>query len=119
MAKLATFPRLDGLVELAVAGADIRPALLAALTDIYVQRPFHTREEDQQYCELVQRLLEGVDRATRAAVAAKLTDYPATPPALLKILARQAEPPDQPRQPVASSLRCLPPQPRKSGALSS
>ncbi|MGP0091565.1 MAG: hypothetical protein ACLPKB_16630 [Xanthobacteraceae bacterium] len=104
MAKLATFPPLDNLVELAVAGADIRPALLAALTDMYVQRPFHTREEDQQYCELVQRLLESVDRATRAAVAAKLFDYPATPPALLKILAQQARPePEQPQPPAAAS----------------
>jgi hypothetical protein len=101
MAKLATFPPLDNLVELAVAGADIRPALLAALTDMYVQRPFHTREEDQQYCELVQRLLESVDRATRAAVAAKLFDYPATPPALLKILAQQARP--EPEPPAAAS----------------
>jgi hypothetical protein len=107
MAKLATFPRLDGLVELAVAGADIRPALLAALTDIYVQRPFHTREEDQQYCELVQRLLEGVDRTTRAVVAAKLTDYPATPPALLKILARQAEPLSDQSGPAAATCREL------------
>jgi hypothetical protein len=107
MAKLATFPRLDDLVELAVAGADIRPALLAALTDMYVQRPFHTREEDQQYCELVQRLLEGVDRATRAAVAAKLIDYPATPPALLEILARQTEPESDQAERAAAACRAL------------
>ena len=107
MAKLATFPRLDDLVELAVAGADIRPALLAALTDMYVQRPFHTREEDQQYCELVPRLLEGVDRATRAAVAAKLVDYPATPPALLKILAQPAGPLSDQSEPAAASCREL------------
>src|ERR1700687_3143097 len=107
MAKLATFPRLDDLVELAVAGADIRPALLAALTDMYVQRPFHTREEDQQYCELVPRLLEGVDRATRAAVAAKLVDYPATPPALLKILAQPAGPLSDQSEPAAAACREL------------
>lgn len=107
MAKLSIFPRLDDLVELAVAGADIRPALLAALTDMYVQRPFHTREEDQQYCELVQRLLEGVDRGTRAAVAAKLFDYPATPPALLKILAQQADPERGQAEPPAASSREL------------
>jgi hypothetical protein len=101
MAKLATFPRLDNLVELAVTGADIRPALLAALTDMYVQRPFHTDEEDRQYCELVQRLLEGVDRGTRAEITAKLFDHPTTPPALLNILAKQAVPePDQAEPPV-------------------
>jgi hypothetical protein len=107
MAKLATFPRLDDLVELAVAGADIRPALLAALTDMYVQRPFHTREEDQQFCELVPRLLEGADRATRAAVAAKLADYSATPPALLKILAQPAEPAADQSEPAAAACRTL------------
>jgi len=92
MTKLAAFPRLDHLVELAGAGADIRPALLAALTEIYVQRPSHSQEEDQQFCELVQRLVTDVDRPTRAAVAAKLIAYPAKPAVLLDILARHARP---------------------------
>jgi hypothetical protein len=108
MAKLATFPRLDNLVELAVTGADIRPALLAALTDMYVQRPFHTDEEDRQYCELVQRLLEGVDRGTRAEITAKLFDHPTTPPpALLNILAKQAEPEPDQAEPPAAICRAL------------
>jgi hypothetical protein len=103
MSKLATLPRLDDLMELAVAGADIRPALLAALTDMYVQRPFHTPEEERQYCELAERLLQSVDRGTRAAVVARLIDYPATPSGLLKFLRQSANPDAEPAQPRAAA----------------
>ncbi len=80
------FPGLDSLVDLADAGVDIRPTLLRVLTDLYVQQQTHSIEEEQQYCELAQRLLGAVDVATRAAVAAKLASYPAAPLQVLKRL---------------------------------
>ena len=40
------FPNLDGLLGLADRGdVDIRPTLLRVLTDLYVQKPAHSRQE--------------------------------------------------------------------------
>src|SRR5690242_3247819 len=84
MPKFAADPRLDGLFDLALRdGVDIRPTLLRVLTDLYVQKPFHTQDEETQYVELATGLIEAVDAATRAAVAARLQDYPAAPAAVL------------------------------------
>jgi hypothetical protein len=84
MPKFAADPRLDGLFDLALRdGVDIRPTLLRVLTDLYVQKPFHTRYEEAQYVELATGLIESVDAPTRAAVAARLQDYPAAPAAVL------------------------------------
>src|SRR4051794_31874512 len=77
-------PRLDGLFDLASReGVDIRPTLLRVLTDLYVQKPFHTREEETQYVELAPGLIDAVDAATRESVKARLRDYPAAPAAVL------------------------------------
>src|SRR3569833_850865 len=77
-------PRLDGLFDLASReGVDIRPTLLRELNDLYLQKPFHSREEETQYVVLAGGLIDAVDDATRASVGARLRDYPAAPTALL------------------------------------
>jgi hypothetical protein len=83
MKKSSAYPALDGLFDLACRdGVDIRPTLLRVLTDLYVQKRTHSAEEETQYVELALGLLEAVDAATRAAVAASLESYPAVPPAI-------------------------------------
>ncbi|WP_322516416.1 DUF2336 domain-containing protein [Rhodopseudomonas palustris] len=83
MTQQAPFPGFDGLMALSHReGVDIRPTLLRVLTDLYVQSASHTREEEQQFVELTSRLIDEVDDATRAAVRARLSIYPHTPPAI-------------------------------------
>jgi len=75
---------IDGLVDLACRdGVDVRPTLLRVLTDLYVQKPVHSAEETTQYVELATGLIDTVDDATRAAVAASLSHYRAAPAAVL------------------------------------
>jgi uncharacterized protein (DUF2336 family) len=82
-------PSLEGLTNLARrSGVDIRPTLVRVLTDLYVQQAVHTLEEEQHYTELVLRLIEGVDLATRAIVARKLASYAAAPQKVVERLAR-------------------------------
>ena len=84
-------PNLDGLDDLArLRGVDTRPTLARVLTDLYVQKPAHTLDEETHYTELVLRLLDGIDIATRAVVAQKLATYPAAPRAVVLRLARDA-----------------------------
>jgi uncharacterized protein (DUF2336 family) len=74
------FHGFDGLMTLSRReGVDIRPTLLRVLTDLYVQTSNHSRDEERQFVELVSRLIDGVDDATRAAVRARLAVYPGTP----------------------------------------
>lgn len=82
--KSSAYSPLDGLVDLACRdGVDVRPTLLRVLTDLYVQKPTHSGDEVTQYVELALGLVDTVDDATRAAVAASLSRYPAAPPAVL------------------------------------
>src|SRR6266478_5661427 len=60
-------------------GADMTARLLLALTALYVQRPTHTAEEQQQYIELALRLIDKVEAAARAAVARILQRHPDAP----------------------------------------
>jgi len=74
------FPGFDGLLTLSRReGVDIRPTLLRVLTDLYVQAPKHTQDEERQFVELTSRLIDEVDDTTRAAVRARLAVYPGTP----------------------------------------
>lgn len=74
------FHGFDGLMMLSRReGVDIRPTLLRVLTDLYVQTPDHTSDEERQFTELASRLIDVVDDATRAAVRARLSIYPRTP----------------------------------------
>jgi hypothetical protein len=87
MRKSFAFPTLDNLVDLACGdGVDIRPTLLRVLTDLYVQKPAHSTEEEVQYVELALGLIEAADAPTRAAVASRLAAYPAAPLAVLSKL---------------------------------
>lgn len=87
MAKFSAYPPLDSLVDLACRdGVDIRPTLLRVLTDLYVQKPTHNADEETQYVELALGLIEAADEATRAAVQARLSVYPAAPAAILRKL---------------------------------
>jgi hypothetical protein len=80
---------IQGLIELAQRdGGDMRPTLVRVLVDLYVQEPAHAAAERSRFAELVCRLLGGVDAATRAAVAERLAPYPATPPMVASLLAR-------------------------------
>ncbi len=89
--KSLAYPHLDGLVDLACRdGVDVRPTLLRVLTDLYVQKPTHSAEEVTQYVELALGLVDTVDDATRAAVAASLSGYAAAPAAVLARLGMTA-----------------------------
>lgn len=85
--KSSAYPTLDSLVDLACRdGVDIRPTLLRVLTDLYVQKPKHSAEEETQYVELALGLIEAVDAPTRAAVIASLSTYPGAPATILRKL---------------------------------
>jgi hypothetical protein len=80
MKELPIHPNLNGLVELATRdGVDIRPTLLRVMTDLYIQKPMHSAEEEQHFTELALRLFELVDASTRAIVAEKIIGYPNAP----------------------------------------
>ncbi|HEU5019828.1 MAG TPA: DUF2336 domain-containing protein [Pseudolabrys sp.] len=87
MVKSSAYSPLDGLLDLACRdGVDIRPTLLRVLTDLYVQKPAHTADEEIQYIELAVGLIGSVDAATRAVVAARLSTYPGAPATVLRKL---------------------------------
>jgi hypothetical protein len=93
MPKSSAHSPLDGLLELACRdGIDIRPTLLRVLTDLYIQKPFHSSDEEVQYVELALRLIDAVDAATRATVGERLSAYPAAPAAVLDKLAHSSQP---------------------------
>jgi uncharacterized protein (DUF2336 family) len=88
MVKPPASDPLDSLVDLACRdGVDIRPTLLRVVTDLYVQKPLHSAEEETQFVELALGLVEAVDVQTRVAVAAALSAYPAAPAVVLQKLA--------------------------------
>jgi uncharacterized protein DUF2336 len=87
MAKPSARVPVDSLVDLACRdGVDVRPTLARVLTDLYVQRPSHSGEEETQYVELVLGLIDSVDARTRATIAEKLRRYPEAPTAVLRRL---------------------------------
>lgn len=109
MAKSFAYPTLDGLFDLACRdGVDIRATLLRVLTDLYVQKPTHTAEEEAQYVELAGRLIEAVDAPTRAAVKTRLSGYPGAPAVILRSLAAAGL---QPAGETAPVHKAEPPQP--------
>lgn len=79
---------LENLTNFGLRGrVDMRPTLLRVLTDLYVQKPVHTPEEERHYTELALRLLEVVDVPTRAVVAARLAKHRAPPLRVIRYLA--------------------------------
>jgi hypothetical protein len=106
MMKSSAYPPLDGLVDLACRdGVDIRPTLLRVLTDLYVQKPTHSADEEIQYVELALGLIDTVDAPTRAAVATRLAAYPAAPAA---ILAKLGGPLSKPGSPAPAESKAEP-----------
>ena len=88
MVKLPASSPLDSLVDLACRdGVEIRPTLLRVVTDLYVQKPSHSPEEEAQYVELALGLIDAVDPLTRGTVTATLSAYPGAPELVLRKLA--------------------------------
>jgi hypothetical protein len=83
-------PALSGLEHLPSQGdgIDMRPTLLRVLTDLYLQRPTHTAEDERYYTELALRLIDATDVSQRAALAARLARYPSAPRLVVERLAR-------------------------------
>jgi hypothetical protein len=89
MDPTSAFPGLEDLVDVGRdTEIDMRPTLLRVLTDLYLQRPVHTPEDERYYTELALRLIDAADVPTRAALAARLATYPAAPRPLVLGLAR-------------------------------
>jgi hypothetical protein len=98
------FPGFDGLMTLSRReGVDIRPTLLRVLTDLYVQAPRHSPDEQRQFVELTSRLIDKVDDATRAAVRARLAIYPDAPLEILTKLGLRPAQADAP-MPLATEI---------------
>jgi len=80
--------RLDHLPRFGPrAGPDMRPTLLRVLTELYLQKPTHTADEERHYTELALRLLDAVDAGTRAIIAERLARYPSPPMRVIEGLA--------------------------------
>jgi hypothetical protein len=90
MKALAAFAGLEGLFDLAAGGngIDMYATLLRVLTDLYLQRPIHTPEDEHYYTELALRLIDATDVSERATLAARLASYPSAPRPVLERLAR-------------------------------
>src|SRR5438105_6524725 len=116
MTAAPLFPGFDGLMTLSRReGVDIRPTLLRVLTDLYVQTSAHSADEERQFVELTSRLIEQVDDATRAAVRARLSVYPATPAEIMNKLGLRRSHPGQ-TVPLASAIPSAPPEAMKPKA---
>src|SRR5437016_14678609 len=90
MESPSEFPGLEDLVDLGPGNQiDMRPTLLRVLTDLYLQRPTHTPEDERYYTELALRLIEAADTPTRVALAERLATYAAAPRLLVLRLARE------------------------------
>jgi hypothetical protein len=84
-------------------GPDVRPVLLRVLTDLYVQKPRHSADEEQQYVELALRLLDAVDGSVCSDVARRLAAYGGAPMAVLRRLAAHPVPEPAVKQAAAAS----------------
>ena len=90
-ASPSEFPGLEDLVDLGSGHQiDMRPTLLRVLTDLYLQRPAHTAEDERYYTELALRLIDATDLAARTALAERLASYPCAPRMVIERLARDA-----------------------------
>jgi hypothetical protein len=89
MTAAAAFAGLEGLLDLVDGNAtDICASLLRTLTDLYLQRPIHTPEDEHYYTELALRLIDAAEVSERAALAVRLASYPSAPLPVLERLAR-------------------------------
>jgi hypothetical protein len=89
MTAAAAFADLEGLLDLVDGNAaDMCASLLRTLTDLYLQRPIHTPEDEHYYTELALRLIDAAALSERATLAARLASYPSAPLPVLERLAR-------------------------------
>ena len=68
---------------------DIRPTLLRAMVDLYVQKQTHTEDEAQHFTKQALRLIDLVDPKTRMDVANKIAGYPTAPAAVRQRLLKE------------------------------
>jgi hypothetical protein len=116
--KTPTLSSLNGLADIGLrSGVDMRPTLIRVLTDLYVQKLTHTADEERHYTELALRLLDGVDVATRATVAARLSKHLSPPIRVIQYLVNDLpeiasplrahallQPPAQPAAPAPKAI---------------
>jgi len=89
MTAAAAFAGLEGLLDLVDGNAtNMCASLLRTLTDLYLQRPIHTPEDEHYYTELALRLIDAAEVSERAALAVRLASYPSAPLPVLERLAR-------------------------------
>jgi hypothetical protein len=98
---------LEGLIDLDPrGGVDMRPTLLRVLTDLYLQKPAHSPNDERYYAELALRLIEATGTDARAALAARLARYPAAPRDVILRLARDVV---EVAEPILAHSRALTP----------
>jgi hypothetical protein len=85
----------------AAIGTGMRQSLLGVLTDLYVQKPSHSVEEERHYTTLALRLIEEADPRTKTSGAAQLASYANAPPAVTDRLETKV-PISRPRSLLAS-----------------
>ena len=84
-------PLTDGLADLPRSTAATRDAnLIRAATDLYVQDAVHDRDQSRRFEELAVHFLPKIALADRAYVAERLADRRDAPPAVIRLLARDA-----------------------------
>jgi hypothetical protein len=97
----------EDLLDLGLGdGIDMRPTLLRVLTDLYLQRPTHTADDERYYTELALRLIDAADVSQRSALAFRLARYPSAPRPVIERLARDTI---QVAAPVLAHSACLTP----------
>lgn len=99
---------LDHLARIGMPGdPDMRPTLLRVLTELYVQKPTHTADEERHYTELALRLLDTADIRSRIAVARRLAQYRSPPRRVVERLAGEMNCNGQPQPlwPSRSTIR--------------
>lgn len=67
----------------------MRSTLLRVLTELYVQKPTHTADEERHYTELALGLLDMTDNGSRIAVAQRLALYTSPPRRVVDRLAAE------------------------------
>src|SRR5262245_6183808 len=103
----AGFPGLEDLLGTTSDDSKARCAsLLRALTDLYLQRPVHTLEDDHYYTELALRLIDAADVSDRAALGARLAACSSAPrPQAFGARCHRSRRSDSPAAPAAEDGR--------------
>src|SRR4051794_19944877 len=97
-------PRLShphGLVEPA-NGVDVRPALLRAMVNLYVQKPTHTEQEEQHFTRRALRLMDRGAPTPPPLAAHQPAGYPPAPAAVRRGLLKDLIPARAPAPPYTN-----------------